>query len=1425
MSQERVDNLFASESWTAVYTAFTKVSLKAYDFDTIREALIDYVSTTYPDKFNDFIASSEFIAILDLVAYMGHSLSFRLDMNTRENFLDTAERRESVLRMAKTLGYNKTRPTNARGFLKITSVTTDQPIADNEGNSLANRTINWNDSNNVDWYENFIDVINASLSKTSKIQDPMSSLVVAGVENHLYEINQNLASRAVSFAFEAPVAGGNRRFEAVRTTFTDGKMIEAEPIESKKFTIVNRNDNLGPASDRTGFFVFAKTGKLQFQNFTYNNKISNLIETLATPNISNTDVWVQKVDTTNTYSSSVSKVDNDTRETAIYNSLRSGSGDLVSVNTIDNNAISLHYGDGVFGNAASGNYRVWYRVADNENYRIDRNDINDQTVSIPYIGADNKNYRLVVTLSSTKDFSENFAAETYTSVRRIAPRSYYAQDRMVNAQDYNVLPLSLGSNIVSKVKAVNTTFAGNSRYFEMDDITGHHSNISITGNDGSVYMDDDVITMNLQFNRQNNNAVDFVRNEMTKAIRHPSLVNLYYSAIRKNPVTGVIDPYAVFDVSIAYTVSGKSMTATMGVTSVAPGDHIKLIGVSGTEYWTRVEYGEGAPISNDTFTITDVIPESGSIETVIRGYRTRFDDQFFNEISPIVTKIQESPEDFVIKYIFDAAIDPIRWVWVLHDVATAMPEGTVNLTFTYNSGIRDNEAEYTVRFTGKRVVFESHDQVKFYYGNEEIVVDNETNLAERDALHLTHKVTTLPESSTTIGDTSGITIGYAPMTNYVQTGNSADFDVNLKFSGAQENYDYAETQQSETYHHFLVSPDGIEYELDKAVNITAPASPNNIVGTAGTNLLSMTINDVTSYVSSIDAIALSENTADSNEFIVQSDHLNIVTDGDFANADTSYTTVSENDIISLGIKGKPSATYFSSAASVNKFFWIDENELPTAETYASAIPPMIGVQTEFISAYTNVYTFTFPTQTNWAIDKLDNNPDRDVRFKQIAYGECSFTPLNALIATTSTLIIKDGDNVISTDHCELIVDAVTNLHRVIFWTYDPAGVDIDFYIGDATQTSTIDNFYVKITAAYNTVLAVSSVSDRYENVSSLVYDKYITEAGYTDNTKLKLLHSDDNNDPFGMLQIVNDDNIILETYFIDTNKFQRVSTTAIATDDVQLLSTIARLWFDGSDWYIRAAGSWVGLQNYQIKINNVWTSLPVDNTDVHTYIQYDGVEYTVVDGKTYVEDKFMSFRWDHFADVDKRIDPSTSNIIDMYVLTTDYVRNINEWIAGGFGSIIPKAPNNFELRKVMETLADKTAIADHVSYIPVKFKMLFGDFADAENQATFKVIAKLGTVYTKSEIKNVVSAKVNEYFKLENWDFGDQFYFSELASYLHQELADYISSVIITPKFASNDFKNLLSISCEQHEIFLSVVTSKDVKIISSISDNELTGE
>jgi len=203
----------------------------------------------------------------------------------------------------------------------------------------------------------------------------------------------------------------------------------------------------------------------------------------------------------------------------------------------------------------------------------------------------------------------------------------------------------------------------------------------------------------------------------------------------------------------------------------------------------------------------------------------------------------------------------------------------------------------------------------------------------------------------------------------------------------------------------------------------------------------------------------------------------------------------------------------------------------------------------------------------------------------------------------------------------------------------------------------------------------------------------------------------------------------------------------------------------------------------------------------------------------------MSFRWDHFADEDKRIDPSTSNIVDIYVLSADYVRRVNTWISNGFSEVIPQAPNNYELRKMMESIEPKAMISDHISYIPVKFKYLFGKYAHPENQAVFKVVKKPETAFTDSEIKTAVSAAVNEFFDIDNWDFGETFYYSELASYIHNKLPNHISSVVITPKYETTQFTNLLSISSEPTEIFLSVTTSEDVKIISNIVSDELVGE
>ena len=65
----------------------------------------------------------------------------RVDLNARENFLELAERRESILRLARLLSYNPKRNQTANGLLKFESIATTEDIVDSNGTNLANQRL------------------------------------------------------------------------------------------------------------------------------------------------------------------------------------------------------------------------------------------------------------------------------------------------------------------------------------------------------------------------------------------------------------------------------------------------------------------------------------------------------------------------------------------------------------------------------------------------------------------------------------------------------------------------------------------------------------------------------------------------------------------------------------------------------------------------------------------------------------------------------------------------------------------------------------------------------------------------------------------------------------------------------------------------------------------------------------------------------------------------------------------------------------------------------------------------------------------------------------------------------------------------------------------------------------------------------------
>ena len=191
MSQtRRLGQLNAAESWLNNYRYLVNADFKAYDFESLRAALLDHIQLNYPEDFNDFINSSEYVALVDLMSFMGQNLAFRSDLNLRETFLETAEVRGNVLSIARQLGYKPFRNGAANGFLKITSVTTTQELYDSKGTNLAGKTIVWADPLNLDFNEQFSLILNQALNKANPIGRPVSSISANGITRQLYELDQ-----------------------------------------------------------------------------------------------------------------------------------------------------------------------------------------------------------------------------------------------------------------------------------------------------------------------------------------------------------------------------------------------------------------------------------------------------------------------------------------------------------------------------------------------------------------------------------------------------------------------------------------------------------------------------------------------------------------------------------------------------------------------------------------------------------------------------------------------------------------------------------------------------------------------------------------------------------------------------------------------------------------------------------------------------------------------------------------------------------------------------------------------------------------------------------------------------------------------------------------------------------------------------------
>jgi hypothetical protein len=188
-----------------------------------------------------------------------------------------------------------------------------------------------------------------------------------------------------------------------------------------------------------------------------------------------------------------------------------------------------------------------------------------------------------------------------------------------------------------------------------------------------------------------------------------------------------------------------------------------------------------------------------------------------------------------------------------------------------------------------------------------------------------------------------------------------------------------------------------------------------------------------------------------------------------------------------------------------------------------------------------------------------------------------------------------------------------------------------------------------------------------------------------------------------------------------------------------------------------------------------------------------------------------------------RIDPGSSNIIDLYIVTNAYYTAYINWLQDTTGTVTePTVPTIDELNTAYQGLQNYKMISDNMILNSVDFQPLFGQKADSALRATIKVIRANNSTASVSTIKNLVTASINAYFDLANWDFGDTFYFSELAAYIHQNIGNVVSSVVLVPLDTQKSFGDLYEIRSAPNQIFVNGATVNDIEVITALTSTNL---
>lgn len=1345
----RQTGLISAESWKKVYQTFRDADFTSYDFETLRKSMIDYIKLNYPEDFNDFTESSEFVALIDLIAFFGQSLAFRADLNARENFIDTAERRDSILKLARLISYNPKRNVAASGYLKIESISVSESVFDSDGTDLANQFITFNDAGNENWLEQFTAVLNSCLVSTQTIGKPAGAQIIGGVRTEEYGINVDPAVVPV-YRFDAQVEGRSTTFEIVSATSIGKRYVyESAPDFGKPFNFLYMNDGLGNSSNGTGFFLFFKQGELRNLNFSVNELIPNKIVNIDTDNVNNSDVWLYSLLPSGFTENLWEPVPAVAGVNIIYNSLEKRN--LYQVNTRATDQISLVFGDGAFSNIPQGNFRAYYRVSNGLTYRITPDEMRGITISLNYVSKNNRTETLTIRASLRYTVANASARETIEEIKQRAPQQYYTQNRMITGEDYNILPYTMFPNI-RNIKSINRTSSGLSRYLDVLDTTGKYSSTNIFGEDGVLYMERTLGSYSFNFA----NKVEIRKIMRNKVI--PEIVagkellhHYYYHTTPENPIR-------------------TQSTAS----EMVNGERYTIAFVGSTDF---TSYGSATNGAGVNF-VADKSGNQTYTYKVVENATTSF--AFSNTAVVNNPTITARSGD---KIIFEISTpNQPFWIKTIRGIGTANGVTVGDIT---NNGITNGKIMWDT--TGVPAGL-------YYYVSQNLVGMGGTIIITDFG---TGRVTTnMKWNLSTIGDSS--VSGY--------------FTYNNKPVGI--NFDDTTIGQGKYFRQGalirFVSPIGYHFN-------------------AVSNLVPGPIQDVGDTTEIFAAI------------------LQVTGDGT-NNGQGNFI----NGLGPVVMNGKvPSGAIVDYVIPVYKNSLSDELVNICIDNIASYIT--FGLKYDKVTmAWSTISAEQINYDSTWLIKFDYNNLANTYTIYYRAQRYVFYSPLETNFFYDDSLQTYDGtNNSVIRDHIKILginhslTDKSRSLGRDFVWQIYKPIVQADGYVENKsiylTMADTNNDSVPDYPYLFESIVSGMKLKTSVEGIkNNITADEYGAQINQLYLTYLGRNASQSELDA-GVNGIIFEDKTIssieltirqlsetigyqagalfsnelvffqnVENSYGNFKSWRLIDSRSVISNltNVNEILTNIRSYDRGQLFYIKSTN-----QFFRVEINSSGQKILSNNLNTSRSSNY----------VAHIGRQRLYYQYRHNSPNTRRIDPSISNIVDIYVLTAEYDTSYRRYITDSAGMIAePLPPTTTELQVMFNDLEKYKAISDTMIFHSAVFKPLFGNKAENNLQAIFKVVKNDSISQSDAEVKASVIASINRYFDTGNFDFGETFYFSELAAYLHRDLSPNIASIIIVPKNPASDFGSLYQINAEANEIIISAATVDDVEVINSITASQL---